>query len=273
MNLREVQALFWRAIAWPTGVRDFLEHADEKTRRAFAEVFAGTEEFDAVARMSVYADGYFWRLHGVVVDQLPVTAWLAGAERFHDFVTDYVLARPSHDPDVRRFAAGIPEALREHALQRAQPGLAEVAAIEWAIVLAIDGPDDAVLRPEDLAAIPVASWPELSLQAVRTAALLPCPLDFASLVAAKESGEPPPAAVERVAPPHEILVWRRPTLAVHWRVVDAAESAALSALLRGCTFAEMCSATPDGSAERVVALLQRWLADGLLARLPTPASG
>jgi hypothetical protein len=273
VTLRATQELFWRVIAWPTGVEDFLAHADEATRRAFADTFASSEGFDRVARMNVYANAYFWRLHEVIVDQLELTAWLAGGPRFHDFVTDYVLQHPSRDADVGRFAAGLPEALRQHALQRAIPGIADVAAVEWAIVSAIDGPDDDVLHADALAAIAPERWPALRLHAVRTASLHACRLDFAALHRAREAGEAPPD------PPashdHAILVWRTPDLDVHYRSVAPPEARALHALLDAGTFGELCEAAAgpradEASPAAVVAWLRRWLHDGLVAHVSSP---
>ena len=64
------------------------------------------------------------------------------------------------------------------------------------------------------------------------------------------------------------LLWRG-DLDVHWRTPDADEADALRALNGGKTFAELCErlATHHGEAGalRAVALLKRWLADGLLA--------
>ena len=269
MSLRAMQELFWRAIAWPTGIEDFLAHADDSTRRAFADTFAGSEGFDRVARMSVYANAYFWRLHEVVLDQLELTAWLAGGPRFHDFVTDYVLQHPSRDPDVGRFAAGIPQALREHALARAVPGIADIAAVEWAIVAALDGPDDDVLPPDALAAIPAARWPSQRLHAVRTTSLLPCRLDFVGLHRAMEAGEEPPASPAMSE--HAMLVWSKPDLDVHYRSVAPPEARALHALIDARTFAELCDAAgSDTTPATVVAWLRRWLDDGLVAHSSSP---
>lgn len=271
MTLRATQELFWRVIAWPTGVEDFLAHADEATRRAFAETFASSEGFDRIARMNVYANAYFWRLHEVVADQLEVTAWLAGGPRFHDFVTDYVLQHPSRDADVGRFAAGIPDALREHPLERALPGIADIAAVEWAIVSAIDGPDDDVMHADALAAIPADRWPALRLHAVRTASLHACRLDFAALHRAMEAGATPSHAPSD----HAVLVWRRPDLDVHYRSVAPPEARALHALLDARTFDELCNAAAGPTADEaspatVAAWLRRWLHDGLVAHASSP---
>ena len=124
MSLRETQELFWRAITHPTGVTDFLESADETTRRAFEAIFAETPEFSRRERVDVYADGYFHRLHGVLADQFEVGRHLLGADRFNDLVTDYLLAHPSDDPDIRRIGARFPAFARAHAFAEAVPALA-----------------------------------------------------------------------------------------------------------------------------------------------------
>jgi len=66
MTIVELQRLLWQAITWPTGVADFLATTDDKTREAFRQAFVGTAELDAVARVNVYAESYYWRLHEVL---------------------------------------------------------------------------------------------------------------------------------------------------------------------------------------------------------------
>jgi hypothetical protein len=266
VTLREIQELFWRAIAWPTGVEAFLAQADDATQRAFAATFADTPDFDRVSRMRVYAEAYFWRLYEVVVDQLPLTAWLAGGPRFHDFVTDYVLHHPSHDPDIRRFAASLPAVLRDHPLERDLPGLADVAAVEWAIVSAVDAPDDALLTADALSTVEASQWPTRRLHAVRTASLVVCRPDFHALMTLKATDAPPPSTIPLAD--HTILVWRQPNLDVHYRPLAPSEARALQALLAGHTFADLCNAAAEATPQRVVHWLHRWLRDGLLAARP-----
>lgn len=267
MNLRETQALLWRAISWPTGVEDFLVNADVDTRRAFAEAFAETPAFSRLARVQVYAEAYFWRLYEVVVDQYPVTAWLAGTAPFHDLVTDFVLAHPSRTPDIRRFADGLSVLLRTHPLEQKHPGLADVAAVDWAISDAVDLADEDRLTAGVLQSIPPQAWPIARFGLTRTAALLPCTLPYSTLRKAWAAEQPVPTFEPA---PATVLVWRQADHDVYQRTLLPPEARALEALAAGRTFAEACDAaagplTNEASPADVAQWLQRWLADDLLA--------
>ncbi|MCR9164184.1 MAG: putative DNA-binding domain-containing protein [Nannocystaceae bacterium] len=267
MNLRDTQALLWRAIAWPTGVDDFLAQADVETRQAFAETFADTPAFSRAARVQVYAEAYFWRLYEVAVDQYPVTAWIAGSVPFHDLITDFVLAHPSRTPDVRRFATGLASMLRTHPLERTHPGLAEVAAVDWAISDAVDRVDEERLSVAVLQRIPAPAWPTARFGLTRTAALLPCTLPYSTLRQAWAAEQPVPV-LERT--PVTVLVWRQADHDVYQRTLNPAEARALRTLDAGGTFAEACDAAAgplanEASPADVAGWLQRWLADDLLA--------
>jgi hypothetical protein len=261
MSLADSQALLWRAITWPTGVDAFLREADEATRAAFASTFADSPEFARAARVGVYADAYFWRLLGVLRDHFGLTAWLCGPAHFHDLVTDYVLQRPSIDPDVRRFGERFAGFIAGHREGVRIPGLAELAAIEWAMVRALDVAQEQPQLAEQLRALAAEAWPSLRLCAVHSAALLPSTLPFSMLWAAHDR-EPSPTEPPSPVDAHAVLVWRQGLDVVH-RVPAPDEAAALARVLGGIEFAELCA---DHDAPTVVAWLQRWLADELLTR-------
>ncbi|MBV1859957.1 MAG: DNA-binding domain-containing protein [Nannocystaceae bacterium] len=265
MTLQETQALLWAAIRWPTGVEDFLAQSDVKTRRVFAQTFAQTPTLGRVPRVQIYAEAYFWRLYEVAADQYPVTAWLAGPPAFHDFVTDFVLAHPSRTPDIRRFAAGIADMLCSHALGHAQPGLAQVAAVDWAISDALDMADEDRLGPATLESVPPRSWPCARFGLTKTAQLLPCSLPYSVLRRAWADEQPVPAFEESK---RTVLVWRQADNDVFQRTLGVAEARALGALAAGNTFAQACDAAAgreatDASPADVAHWLRRWLDDDL----------
>lgn len=260
MTLAELQALFWRAIRWPTGIDDFLREADDATRAAFEAAFAETAAFDRRARMEVYAEAYFWRLHDVLRDHFGLLARLLGPDRFRNLATDYVWQCPSQDPDIRRFGARLPAFVAAHAEGLRVPGLAGVAAIEWAMVRALDVPQpDAPLRRAELLARPPEAWPSLRLASMPSVAIERSELPFLAMWRAFDADAitlplPPPGVARAV------LVWRE-QLAVMVRELDDDEADALSRLRRGCAFDELCEGR---SPEQVVAWLQRWIDDALV---------
>ncbi len=269
MNLAQTQALFWKAITWPTGIDDFLAHADDATRAQFEATFAQSPGFGRSQRVQVYAEAYFWRLFEVVADQYPIVAWLAGKRWFHNLVTDFVLACPSQTPDLRRFAAGFAAFVRRHDAERQRPGLAAVAEIDWAIVAAVDMPDEPRIDSTVLASLPASAWPEARFTLTRTANTFDSVLPYSALWSAHARDEAPPIAVEPATTPHVVLVWRQADHDVYQRTLPAAEARALRALHSGGTFAEICDAgagldASEATAQTVVTWLRRWLDDGLL---------
>lgn len=268
MELREIQRLFWRAITWPTGVDDFLAHADPDTRRAFHEVFRATPALSAAARVGVYAESYYWRIEDVLRDQFRVTAWACGDVDFHDLCTDYVLERPSTSGDVRRVGEAFPGYVRAHPIAARVPGIEDVAAIEWSAVVAIDAPDVPRMRTEDLAAVPLREWPAMRLCAVAGVAVHESRLPYAAMWRARELGEPRELPAP-CSPPQHVLVWRG-NLDVFHRTTSPAEAGALAALVQGASFHDVCAAAvhrdhAQTDAGQVVGWLSRWLADGLVA--------
>jgi len=271
-DLAREQALWWRAITWPTGIDDFLAQADAATREAFAATFVGDAALDARRRMTVYAESYFWRLSEVLHEQYRVLAWLLGGPRFHDFVTDFVWQRPSRSPDVRRFGAGLPAFLAEHPLEAAHGGLAELAGVERAIVEAIDLPDEPQVDRARLQALPPDRWPALRLRPAGHVRVLTTRRSYPRAFAAWRGQEPSPAEVPPL--PEEgcchVLVWRKQVEVFH-RAIEPAAAAALRVAQAGGTFEAMCEAAlgadPTLDVAALVGWLGRWLDDGLFAAL------
>lgn len=272
-RLRDEQALLWRAISWPTGVDDFLAHADEATRRAFAATVVGDEVLSATRRLTIYAESYFWRLADVLGEQYRGLAWLLGPARFHDFVTDFVWQRPSPSPDVRRFGAALPDFLEGHPLQAAHGGLAELARVERAIVRAIDVPDEPVVTRADLQAIEVSRWPGLRLELADHVQVLTTTRSYPRVFAAWRAGDPSPPSVPPLPedePDHHVLVWRK-DLEVFHRALSSAQAAALRATADHGRFEALCEAAlrEDDSLDPagLVRWLSQWLDDGLFTAL------
>jgi hypothetical protein len=269
--LEEEQALFWRAITWPSGVADFLAHAADDTRSRFAQTFLESPNFSRVQRLDVYADAYFYRLCGALREMFPRLAALAGDARFHNLITDYLLACPPVEPDLRRAGDRLPEFLRAHALSADLPMASDVARVEGALDRALDAPDDPGVDRQSLARVAPEAWPGLTFSLARSVSLVESAWDFAALVRQLDAGEHAAARLLPCEPtPVCFLVGRR-AYAPYARRLDALESVALCAVARGASFGVVCDALERESvafkAEHVVAYLGRWLDDGVVGKL------
>lgn len=269
MSLKQIQALMWQAITWPTGIDDFLAQAPVATQLAFAQTFAETPQFSRRERLQVYAEAYFYRLASVLREQFELTAWILGPRRFHNLATDYVLQYPSTDPDIGRFGIHLSDMLCAHPFGRTIDGLAELCSIEWTIHRMIHAPDEPILHHETLAAMPPSAWPTMQLMPQSTLRLLPCPLALAELRQRFRAGEPCPSPLP-LAGPGPIVVWRCGFEVFHRRL-DPNQAMFLARLQAGDRFGDVCEAAAIAGEDMamIVRWLQAWIHDGMLASLKT----
>ncbi|MBK8598146.1 MAG: putative DNA-binding domain-containing protein [Holophagales bacterium] len=97
-----------------------------------AEIFASDERMPAEERLDAYANMYFFRLRDVLAEDFERTAAALGEARWHNLVTDYLLAHPPTRWSLRWAGEALPGFLREHTYGVWRPWLPDVAALEWA---------------------------------------------------------------------------------------------------------------------------------------------
>lgn len=273
-DLRRVQSLFWRLITAPEGVARGaaeLRASGELPSGGLSLLVRSDARLDATARLDVYADMYFYRLRDCLAEDYPkLAAWL-GEARFHNLVTDFLLAHPPAHFSLRELGRPLAPFLETHALAEEFPGSADLARLEWARADVFDAADAAPLSREHLLEHG-ATAPEIfrvkriaALRLLRVAAgTLPLWRQLESGVAAADA---PRGA------PHGVLVWRRNETILH-RSLAPDEDAWLRALgPQGATLAELGEralaeqpggATPEAAARRLSERLGLWAQDGIL---------
>lgn len=267
--LGQTQELFFAAITWPTGVRDFLQCSGESTRRAFERSLLGSPGFESVSRMEVYADAYFYRLLAALGEVFPRLALVLGPVEFHNLVTDYVLACPSTSPDLRQLGARLPEFLRDSSLARRLPIVSELALLERALGHALDCPEGGLLSERELGAIAAERWPELRFTFAPATQRLELRWELSLLEPAFRSGQA--ALVLPLLPraePQGVWIGRRGHVP-YFRCPEPGEEAALNQLWQGATLGDAYTAWDRADAGRppaeLLAALRRWLDDGIFA--------
>jgi hypothetical protein len=231
----------------------------------------------AAAALEVYRHAYTARLTSALRDNFEILALALGDEGFDALAGAYIAAHPSAQPSIRWFGHGLApfmdasvdadDGLVPH------PALADLARLDWALRTAFDAADAPVIAHDTLATVAPEHWPDLVLQLHPSVQLLP--LQWAvgpAWHALRAASDNPDAAPELPAPeplPHCLLVWRR-GWDTQWRSLDAAEAGLLQAVARGEDFGALCAhaaievALTEQTVPQVVAVLQQWLADGLL---------
>jgi Putative DNA-binding domain len=270
-TLEQIQRLFFRAITWPTGTRDFLAAADDETRAAFEVVFADTASFARVARVDVYADAYFYRLLSALGEMYPRLRRLVGDVPFHNLITDYLLACPSTAPDLRRAGDRLPAFLIEHEIGRRLPMLRDVAELESALNYALDCPDGERLIESELASLPAERWPRLGFSLSQPARRMVVGWDLPCVFECCDRGETAAALALGAEPSPAALLVNRRGYSVYFRKLGRLESEAIAAFERGACFETVCSElardNPELGPAEMVAVLRRWLAEGVIGRI------
>jgi hypothetical protein len=292
--LRDIQALFWRLITAPEGVRPALEAAPEGGEAAarVERLFAGDDRVDAVERLDIYANMYFYRLLDCLKEDFAKTLAAIGPARFHNLATDFLLRHPSRHPSLRELGRPLPGFIAAHALAGEYPWLADLARLEWTRTDLFDAEDAAPVTGGGLAAFPPDRAGEALIRLVPAFALLrlghDAPAIWRALAAAGAppeagpdggavaAGAPAAGAVRRAAGKRTaVRVWRQEMVVYH-RAIDEEEAGALEAIGAGETFARLCQRaaagrSPGRATARVGRMLQGWLEDGIIAGFDLPA--
>jgi hypothetical protein len=275
MKLADVEARFYELVTARDSVAATVEARGPDLRHAVEEMVAGDARLPALARLEIYADMYFVRIHDVLCDEYAKTAAALGARAFHGLVLDYLDAcRPDH-PSMREVGARLPAFLAAHPATARRPWLAELARLERARLEMVDSADAETLTLEALRALPPEKFSPLCLRLVPSHALFAVRFDVVPLWRSDDLGatlpEPSPTA---------LLVWRHELEVLH-RAVDGEEADWLRRLEAGdVTFEELCAGlgrgrTDEAAAARAFELVGRWASDGLLRaddELSSPSS-
>ena len=228
---------------------------------------------DATGRLDVYAIGYHLRLIEILDADYPALHALAGDDLFDQLACAYIIAYPSVFPNARWLGGHLPNFLVNDPAFASQPVLAEMAAFEWAMSLAFDSTDDPVQDITELASLPGQAWSTMgfSLHSSLRRMELAWNVPAFWLAVTREDDPPNPAQSAEMTP---WIVWRR-ELTTYFRSLEIDEAAALRVVSASGTFADMCEILcdwhePDDVPALAMALLKRWIDEGLVSSLRLP---
>lgn len=218
--------------------------------------------------MEIYIHAYQARMRQALADNFPVLHRALGDADFGALASAYCAARPSNHRSIRWLGDGLVDFMAATPARVPHPALLDIARMDWAMRGAFDAADADCLRFEELAALAPADWPGLVLRPVPSLCLLHLQWGVEALwhtLQADENAQTP----EPVASAHSMLVWRQ-QLECCWRTVDASEQIAVQLLQQNVSFATLCEGLDQAGvaapAQKAAALLQTWVAEGLLAR-------
>ncbi len=261
-SLDELQRSFSRLMRAPAGVAAVLPEASPAERDLCYEWTRSTPSLDSVSRLEIYANMYFYRLHDALADDFPTVRAVMGREHFHNLVTDYLLAHPSHHFSLRYAGNRLAAFLRTHPARQRWPFLPDLARLEWLVLEAFDAADAGSARADTLLAIPPERWGAITLDWIPALYCFAAAWPVHELWQSGQEDGPLPSLAAR---PCSLRVWRREER------VFVAEIPAWEARLLGRSepFAVLCAELAEESgeqeaAERLADWLARCVAQGLV---------
>lgn len=272
-SLEETQKIFWHLLTAPEGVEQGLRTLPERERRlplGLDGLVVGDERLSARARLDVYANMYFYRLLDCLREDFPAVLAALGDDRFHNLVTDYLIAHPSAHPSLRWLGEGFPSILESHPESRERPFLPDLGRLEWAILDAFDAPDAEPISPSTLESVPPEAWADLGFELSPSLSLLD--VEHAVDEAWKTAKEG--ASIEAVRPEcRTIRVWRK-NLRVYHRAIDPPEARAIRLVRDGEDFGTVCEAFGDEEDAPLflARLLRGWVSEQLIVGIEPVAS-
>ncbi len=280
-SLREIQ----RAIAG-TLMRPLAP--GERMRRDATEVanrlIKPNDRLTSFERLQIYNQQYWWRLMASVQEDFRGLMAVLGERKFERLAVAYLEAKGSNSWNLRDLGEGLGAYVCEHPELVAPHGplAGEMIRVEWARVLAFDGPEKPPLDPKKLGAAPERL--RLGLQPYITLLELQFPIDdllgrlrkrntetgsVSNAVSATTSRRRPIRLSARPGNAPVYLAVHRVDLGVYYKRLDPAAYRLLQALRGGATLADACEAAfardvPEDATAKIQAWFATWMRFGWL---------
>jgi len=237
---------------------------DQAANDQFDRAVVGGPHVDSRTRLGVYAYAYRARLVEVLGNDFHGLHALAGAGKFDALAHAYVEATPSTHYNVRWYGARFADFIRATPPWSDIEAFAEMAQLEWTLGLSFDAPDQTHVRSADLAKLAPEQWPHLRLRLHPAVHRLHLRWNVGAIRRALDREEPLPALI-KFDQAKTWIVSRRGT-AVRHRAAERDEAAALDAVERGASFADICEVlcqwhANDAVAMHAATLLKQWIHD------------
>lgn len=213
--------------------------------------------------LAVYHNAYSAQLVACLRDSYErLWAWL-GDDAFEAAARHHIARHPPTSWTMGDYGVGFAETI--DALYPEDPEVAEIAALDWALRRAFDGPDAPPFDPQRLAEV---DWDNAVIHFVPTVELLPVKTNCGAIWTAIAASDHVPAA-QMLPEPGWVRVWRV-ELQPHFATIERTEMETIQLAASGLSFARLCDRLAEkiGVEEAVLAAgryLASWLQDGLVA--------
>ena len=216
-------------------------------------------------RLHIYHNAYRMRLLENLQDAFEKTMIYLGDTAFESCALAFIEENAPQHRNLRWHGATFPAWLAAHYPQ--DTDIAELAVIDWQLRQAFDGLNATPINLTDLSTLTVPDWETVGFQFAPTLFITPLRYNSITIWHALNEEQIPPTA-ELLPTPSWLLIWRK-GWQPHFRTIHSIEHAALTQLLSGTAFAQMCIDLdlqfPDMEAATVAAgSLATWVQDELI---------
>lgn len=236
-------------------------------------------------RLGIYRHAYQMRLIEALADNYPSLALLLGDELFQQLGKNYLALYPSQHFSIRYFGEQLSDYLTHTSQQyhRDYPNdfLAEIAQFEWQLRYAFDAADATCLQLSELQAIPMEQWANLIFHLHPSLVRLDLRWNVPQIWQTLQTDENTESdqtteqiVLQAIKHDYPIAwrIWREDHYRTFFRSLDIDEAWALDAIIQQQNFADICSGLCEWvdeqyAPQRAVALILRWLNDGLIVKV------
>jgi hypothetical protein len=236
LTLRTQQEWFAAIVSTPES------EAAPVDERSAARLVTPSQTLSSLERIEIYRRGYHARLIECLADDYPVLQHSLGDEAFEALCRAYIARYPSSAPSLNYFGRHMAELCRNQPLPNPDFA-ADLATLEWAVVLGIHAPTAPALGFDDLSRVPPDRWASARFTVNPSLSILRLAYPVNAYLQSFRNGESPsvPTSAESI-----VAVYR--TGKSVWRLeIDPTLVTLVEALAAGETL--------EASLERVQALL------------------
>lgn len=239
--------------------QNFLMHDNDEIFKCVIN----THKVPVKTRLSIYKNAYQSRLQEALAANYPVLRKYLGDEQFTQLAVGYIDTYPSSFQSIRWFGDNLVDFLKGSAVWQTSPYLAELAEFEWTCGLVFDALNTEFLLIDEMATVPPDMWSVMSFKARSS---VKC-LQFSWNIVEIWHGltEDPPIAIEPKysSTPITWLLWRQ-DLACQFISLANDEAWAITAMMQGATFGEICEGisqwyNAEDAGLRAASLLKGWI--------------
>lgn len=250
--------------------KNFQDYLLCKSQGIFTEIVS-TAKVTAKTRMDVYDNAYRLRLIETLTDNFTGLHGLAGDIQFEQIARQYIDAVPSTHKNIRWYGDQLADFIRHQAPWSTKPVLAEMADVDWHILLAFDATDAPRVGESTILSMPVEAWQTLKLifhPSLHRLDVTHNVFKFRKQIISESEDITAPEKFEHLT---AWVIWRH-QLKQLYRSMQVDEAWAMDQALAGARFPVICEGLcewvdPEHAASRAATFLKQWVTDGLISKI------